>query len=112
MNYEVGTRLDRIEAKTQQILDRQVEILALFSRVAEGVLVMSQELDTLTQQVKQNSDAEQSAITLLTKLSDLIKQNATDPAALNKLAADLKGSADQLAAAVVANTPAQPGPTP
>jgi len=81
-------------------------ILYLLRGLTAQGLSMSKELDTLTAQVKANTDAEQSAILLLTQLSALIKQNATDPAALNALAAELNTSAAALAAAITANTPA------
>ncbi len=66
------------------------------------------DLTALTNQVKANTDAEASAVTLLNQLSVLIKQNATDPVAIAALADQLKTSATTLAAAIVANTPAGP----
>lgn len=67
---------------------------------------MSAELDALATQAKTNEDAEASAVTLLNNLSGLITAAAGDKAKSLQLAADLKTSADSLAAAVVANTPA------
>ncbi len=66
---------------------------------------MASDLTTLTAQVKANTDAEASAVTLLQGLSDLIISLKNDPVALDALAAQLKTSGDALAAAVVANTP-------
>jgi regulator of replication initiation timing len=103
---EILQSLYRIE-QVQRRQERKIDGIARqVGAILEEEILMSQELDNLTAQVKSNTDAEQSAVTLLTKLSDLIKASVNDPAALTKLAGDLKGSADQLAAAVVANTPA------
>jgi len=71
---------------------------------------MSAELDALTAQVQANTDAEQSAITLLTNLHAMLEAAGTDPAKLSALKDTLKNSSDALAAAVVANTPAAPTP--
>lgn len=64
-------------------------------------------LDDLTTQVAANTDAEQSAILLLNKLHDLLVAAGTDPAKLKALADQLSSSKDALAAAIVANTPAE-----
>jgi len=78
-------------------------------------------LDDLATQVQANTDAEASAVTLITGLASQIAAAATDPAKVTALAAQLKSSADRLAAAVVANTqpttpavppPPVPAPTP
>ncbi len=62
------------------------------------------DLTAITDQVAKNTDAEKSAALLLNHLSDLIKAAGTDPAKLADLTNTLKSSADDLAAAVVANT--------
>ncbi len=67
---------------------------------------MAADLTALEAQVKANTDAEASAVLLLTKLSDLLKAAMNDPAEIASIAANLKTGADALAAAVVANTPA------
>lgn len=70
------------------------------------------DLTALTAQVQANTDAEASAIALLNGLSAQLAAVATDPAKVSDLANSLKSSADALAAAVVANTPAAPAPPP
>jgi len=65
------------------------------------------EFETLTAQVQANTDTEASAILLIQGIAAQLALTATDPAAVAALAAKLKSSADNLAAAVVANTPAQ-----
>ena len=70
---------------------------------------MSKELDALTLQVKANEDAEQSALVLIQGIATELVAIKDDPAKIQALADSLKTSADNLAAAVVANTPAEPG---
>lgn len=67
---------------------------------------MAGELDALTAQVTANTDAEASAIQLLTNLHDLLVAAGTDPAKLTALTTQLQTSKEALAAAIVANTPA------
>ncbi len=69
---------------------------------------MSTELDTLTAQVTANTTVEGSAIVLIQGLASQIAAAGTDPAKLSALSASLKVSADALAAAITANTPAAP----
>lgn len=68
---------------------------------------MSAELDRLTSEVGEMKTAQQSAIALLRKLAQLIRDSAGDPAALKALADDLDSQGTELAAAVVENTPAE-----
>ncbi len=101
--------------KTKEVLLRlrilemqQDKILSLLqSLITQGVTIMA-DLTALTTQVTANTDAEKSAITLLNGLSAQIAALKTDPVALQALADQLKGSATDLAAAIVANTPASP----
>jgi len=69
---------------------------------------MAGELDALTAQVTKNTDVEASAVVLIQgiaqKLADAIASG--DPAKLTALQGQLSTSADALAAAVAANTPA------
>jgi chromosome segregation ATPase len=82
-------------------------ILARLGRVEKDREAMTQDLQNLADQVKQNTDAEQSAVALLTSLADKLHAAADDPAAIRDLATQLKSSSDALAAAIVANTPTQ-----
>ena len=80
--------------------------MVLLNEVLKKEVQMSQELDTLTVQVKANADVEASAIILLNGLSAQIAAAKTDPVALQKLSDDLKASAGSLSEAITANTPA------
>ena len=66
------------------------------------------DLTALTTAVQNNTDAEQSAITLITQLAEQIQAAAGDQAAVDALATQLQDQAAALAAAVVANTPVGP----
>lgn len=63
-------------------------------------------LDALTAQVKANTDTEGSAVVLLNGLAEQIAGLKNDPVAIQALSDQLKTSADNLAAAIVTNTPA------
>ena len=99
-------QLHRIERQLSLLLDVGRLILGTLNNILTGELKVSQQLDTLTAQVTANTSAEQSAITLLNNLHQLLVDAGTDPAKLGALADTLKSSGDALAAAVVANTPA------
>jgi phage shock protein A len=80
-------------------LDRDV------GKLIEEVKRMSAELDRLTVEVSETKTVQESAIALLQKLSDLIRNSVNDPAKLTALADDLDAQQKSLADAVAANTP-------
>lgn len=67
---------------------------------------MATALETLTQAVQADTDAENAAITLLQGLKAQLDAAGTDGAKLKALSDQIGTNAAQLAAAVVANTPA------
>jgi hypothetical protein len=69
---------------------------------------LADSLAALSQQVTETTSVEASAVTLIQGLSAQLTEVANDPAAVTALAAKLKTSADALAAAITANTPAAP----
>lgn len=71
---------------------------------------MSAQLDTLTNEVAETKTVVQSAVTLIEGLAQQIRDLKDDPAALEALAAELDSTTNALAAAVTANTPAEPPP--
>jgi hypothetical protein len=101
--FNIAERLERIERG-------QAELFRLFQSLYRLETTMSAELDALTQQVAQNTDLEQSAVTLIQGLADQINASKDDPAKLTQLTSDLKARADALAAAITTNTPAPPTP--
>jgi hexokinase len=86
--------------------DKLDQILVLLQTVLGKVDQMASDLTDLTTQVQAETDAETSAITLLTTLSADIASLKNDPVAIQALSDKLKANAATLAAAVVANTPA------
>jgi len=102
------SQLDRIEKKLDQLLLQMGLGIALDrAQLQEGEIIMSA-LDDLTAQVSKNTDVEGSAVTLIqgiaAQLANAIASG--NPAALTALQNQLSASADALAAAVAANTPA------
>jgi len=95
------------EGSNDHKLDR---IIAMLGEVIHREVQMAGELQALTDQVTANTTVEGSALTLIQgiaqKLADAIANG--NPAALTALQTQLKASADALAAAVAANTPATP----
>lgn len=85
------------------------EINLLLKDLTEMEISEMAGLENLTEQVQVNTDTEASAIVLLNGLSAQLASIANDPAAVAALAAQLKASSENLAAAIVANTPAAAG---
>ena len=75
-----------------------------YTLTKENQLIMA-DLTILTDAVTKETTVVASAITLIQQIADALKA-ATDPAAVQALADQLNTSADALAAAVTANTPA------
>lgn len=108
MDKDTAAAFAAIRADLKRV-ERKIDSVRLAQQQqALGDLIMSAQLDALTEQVTQNTDTEASAIQLLTNLHDLLVAAGTDPAKLDALKQQLATSKDQLAAAIVANTPAAP----
>ena len=71
---------------------------------------MSEALDRITQQVAEQKELTQSAVTLITNLGQEIRDRIGDDAALEALADELDQSQAELAEAISANTPAEVPP--
>lgn len=95
---QILVRLSRIEAKIDLLL-RDTGI------IIKGEKEMAGELQRLRDSVAAENTVIASAVTLLSQLGDLIRNNAGDPDALNALADDIDAQKSALAAAVEANTP-------
>jgi len=93
-------RLDRIEAKVDSLTQKE----------EARHMALQDELDALAAQVTENTNLENSAITLIQGLADQIANAADDPTEVAALSARLKSSAEALAAAITANTPQPPTP--
>jgi len=97
---------DHHHDETIEIFTALGRIESALSTLTEGVHAMSIELDNLESEVAKNTEVDQSAITLLNGLAAQIAALKNDPVKLQALADSLKSSSADLAAAVVANTPA------
>lgn len=69
---------------------------------------MSVEIDRLTASVTALTTVDDSLVALVGNLAQAIRDNASDPVALNALADKLDAESTKVAAAVTANTPAAP----
>lgn len=69
---------------------------------------MSAALSALTTEVAETKTVMQSAVTLINGLSAKITELKDDPVAIAALAAELDTTSNDLAAAISANTPAEP----
>jgi hypothetical protein len=86
-------------------LDRLINALEQSNDIGDYLMAA---IDDLTAQVAANSTVEGSALTLIQGLADQLKNAGTDSGKLAALQNQLKASADRLAEAVAANTPAYP----
>lgn len=103
------------------ILDRLDRIVVLLTQIRDdaaiGILTANHQetrimatLDDLTSAVTANGEIEASAVALIQGLADKLDNiDPGDPAAVAALATELRSQSDALAAAVAANTPADPG---
>ena len=87
--------------------NRLGEILTLLKTIVQKENTIMADLTTLTAQVKANTDVEASAVQLIQGIAAQLAAAKTDPVAIQALSDQLKNSADALAAAVTANTPAE-----
>lgn len=99
----------RIENKLDAIL-RELKAIQNEEKMEAQELIDS--VATLKEQVTQTTTLEQSAILLITSIPGLLNQAAgSGPDAIRALAAELNSKGQELAAALLANTPgAPPGP--
>ena len=88
--------------------NNQARIESKLDQLLQGATTMAIDLTQLTTDVSADTDAVNSAVTLLTQLAAEITANANDPVALAALAASLETNTANLAAAVTQNTPAAP----
>lgn len=93
---EVRRSLERLQTKTDRILNKMEKLMA--------------KIDDLQAAVGENHSAEDSVITLLRGIAQMLKDAQGDPAKLDEVVASIRASTDKLAAAVVENTPTETPP--
>lgn len=89
-----------------QILAQAQKNEAMLNRLLKQERDVMSALDDLQNQVRQNTDLEQSAIQLIQGIAQKLQEavNNNDSAALNQLAQQLQSSAAALGSAITANT--------
>ncbi len=83
------------------------DMLTILKRIDKRIEKMALDFVPLTDKVTKIDNASDSVITLLQSIAQDIRDEAGNQTKLNELAANLDAKADALAAAVVANTPAE-----
>lgn len=101
----IAAKLDQLNAK----LDAQAS--SLIAEEAQLVDITA-ELANLKAQVEANTSTEESAITLLNQLGDLMRANADAPDQIRALADQVQAEAANLGGAVAANVVPPVEPTP
>lgn len=105
--YSQRNSLERIEWK----LDHLHEMI---HGLKEGQQAMATnfaaEIENLTTQVTEMDTVAKGSAALLRKISQMMRDNAADPAAIRALADKLNSTEEELAAAVAENTPAAEEP--
>lgn len=99
-----------IERLTRAVNDLGADLRSMRRHLERNQEAVMAELDQITAAVEANGQVEASAIALIQGLADRLDNiDTTDPAAITALAEELRSQSDALAAAVVANTPADTG---
>lgn len=115
----VAIRISDLETYIRDVANRSSDMTAELSLqlAQEGnsirsfiqrrfILIMSQ-FDDAIAAIAEDTDVTNSAITLMEQLAARIEATAGDPAAVAQLATDIRANTSRMAAAVVANTPAE-----
>jgi hypothetical protein len=97
--------LDRMDHKLNAILRRE-------SFQSQEIIQMAVDLTEIRQRVTETRDAEAAAVILLTDLKSRLDAAGADPVALKELSDSLGSGKEALAAAIVANTSADPAAPP
>ena len=84
------------------------KILKGIDLLQKGIIHMSLELDDLEIAVKENTDLDDSIVTLVNGLATQVAALKNDPVKLQALAVSLRAKSAAIAAAILANTEAEP----
>jgi hypothetical protein len=105
-----GGRDFHVTVDVAGINEQYIAIFHKLNKIEGELRVMTQEMQRLVEAVHKQETVTEGAIKLITGLSERIKANADDAGAMNALAEELSGKADELAIAVAANTVAETTP--
>jgi len=100
-------RLKQGQYDARLIHDALASLQQAFVNLNQKVNTMSQVIDRLTASVTNLTTVDDSLVALVTNLAQTIRDNATDPKALNDLADKLDAESAKVSEAVTANTPAE-----
>jgi len=104
---DLGT-MEKISARLASI-ERKLATLGLAATAEKERDAMAQaDIDALKAKVTANTDATNSAVSLIGTLAQLIRDNADDPVELRAIADQLEANSQSLGTAVTANTPQPP----
>jgi predicted phage tail protein len=90
-----------------RVLDVLTRIERKLDEVHQFERTQMADLSAVQAEISENGDVVNSAVTLLQNLSQLVREAAGDPAAIQALADQLDAQTQALAQAVAANTPAE-----
>lgn len=93
-------------ARIERAVRAAAGLAAASARNEEAIMADLSEIRT---EVEQTGDVVDSAVALITSMADRLDDIADDPAEVRALAEELRASKQELADAVAANTPADPG---
>lgn len=102
----------QITFSTVDIAAKLAELLTLGGVLLAKDQEIMAHLDRITESVRNVNTKADSLITLVHGMAEKIRELSTDPAALNALADELDAQSGELQAAIDANTPQEPTPTP
>lgn len=109
INISIPPRIDvYYHTVNDDVFEQKLDsILDLLSAIQRKEVQMSAALDALAVQVAENTAVEQAALVLIQGIAAQLLELKEDPAAIAALAAQLDATSEALAAAVLANTPAE-----
>lgn len=99
------TQLDRIESRLTRLEQKIDTIIALSRAELQEQFLMAANLDSITATVTNIETVDESAVTLIQQLAELVRSTQPTQEAIDALAARLSASASALATAITANTP-------
>lgn len=108
----VQDQLNRIEIMLQSLDGKLNGISTKLATLDERLTPMALDLSRLSAEIAENNSAITSAVTLINQIAQELRDAAGNQDAVNALADQLDAQSNNLAAAVVANTPAAPEPAP
>jgi hypothetical protein len=106
------SRFDAVEARLDFLVGRINRLTGMALGDARRDKAMAQSTEQLRAAVAAQQDATQSAITLIQGLADQIEEALGDDAEVERIAGEIRASAQNLAQAVTENTPFTPSGNP